>query len=249
MRHPAVPHLPPGNERVRLFCLPHAGGGATSYLAWRRLLPDGVAVIPLLPPGREGRFREPAHRRFAPLVEELTSAVAPLLDRPWAVFGHSLGALVGFELIASLLRRSLPPPLALFASGARAPSRQAFGGRGLHALSDQGLLDRLTAFGGTPAGVLEHPELRALILPILRADLELFETYDGTAAGRLPTRVVPLGGEEDREVPPAELAFWDAHGASAAAPRVFPGGHFYLQGAGTAPLVTAVGQALHALTG
>ncbi|MEV6942981.1 alpha/beta fold hydrolase [Streptomyces sp. NPDC051172] len=211
---------------VRLFCLPHAGGGAASYLAWRERLGPDVEVLAVVPPGREARHREEPYRRMAELLPPLTEAVVPYADRPYAIFGHSLGAAVGYELARALSAGPAGPPLCLFVSGRRAPRRPALGRR--HLMSDQELLSVLAALGGMPEELLGHPDLIRLLLPLLRADFELSETYEQLPGARLKCPVLALGGAADPEVPPAQLAEWRHVTTGTFGLRIYRGGHFYL---------------------
>jgi medium-chain acyl-[acyl-carrier-protein] hydrolase len=209
-----------------LFCLPHAGGGAASYLAWRELLHPDVEVVAVVPPGREARHREEPYRRMAELLPPLTEAVIPYADRPYAIFGHSLGASIGHELARSLSAGPAGPPLCLFVSGRRAPQRRAEGRR--HLMPDQEFLSALAALGGMPEELFGHPDLIRLLLPLLRADFELSETYAQLPGARLMCPVLALGGAEDPEVPPAQLAQWRHVTTGGFGLRLFRGGHFYL---------------------
>ena len=115
------PLRPDGRSLVRLFCLPWAGGGASAYRAWKRAMPEAIEVCPVQLPGREDRVSEPPFRRVEPCIAALTAAIVPRLDRPYALFGHSMGAILAFELVHALRRRGLHPPVRLFVAAHRAP--------------------------------------------------------------------------------------------------------------------------------
>ncbi len=211
---------------MRLLCLPHAGGTASLYRLWARGLPAGIEVWAAQLPGRETRLSEPPHRRMAPLIDSLVEAVAPAMDRPVVIFGHSLGALIAFELARALRRAGLPSPALLAVSGREeptVPSRVP----GIHEAPEATLISHLKGLQGTPAELLEDRELLELLLPVLRADFELLNTYAFTPAEPLGCSLVALGGARDPVVAPDALEGWAAHTTRFVGPRVFEGGHFY----------------------
>ncbi|MFE3599905.1 thioesterase II family protein [Streptomyces sp. NPDC059096] len=211
------PHAP-----VRLFCFAHAGGGSTLFLPWRRMLAPDIDVVPIVLPGRERRYHETPYTRMSDLVEDLVPALEPLLDRPYALFGHSMGAMVAYEAA----QRLRPAPGMVFVSGRRVP-----GGTGVrHLLGDREFLEVLTGLGGTPSAVLDSPDLANLFLPSLRADFRLVETYQPTSTPPLACPVTALTGDADPEVDPAQMARWADLTAGGFSLHVFPGDHFYLKG-------------------
>ena len=218
---------PNPDAAFRLFCIPHAGGGASTFRGWADSLPADVEVCAVQLPGRENRMAETPFTHVAPLVEAWAEAAAPWLDRPFAVFGHSNGALVAFEW-ARWLRRTGGPQMAhLFASGRRAPDlppRQ----RDTHDLPDHEFLADLRSLGGMPEEVLAHPELLQLLLPVLRADLTVHETYRWYPEPPLELPVTAYVGNADHKVCRDEAEGWERHTTKAFTLRVFPGDHFYL---------------------
>jgi medium-chain acyl-[acyl-carrier-protein] hydrolase len=218
---------PQPRARLRLFCLPHAGGGASAFRGWADVLPAEVEVCLVQLPGRENRIGEPAFERMEPLVEALTGAMDEFLDRPFAFFGHSNGALIGFEVARTLRARSRPGPVHVFPSGRRAPDLPA-DRPPIHALPQAEFLAELQELGGLPAQLLEHRELLEMIVPTLRADVSIHETY---AFGEQPPLACPAtayGGVADPRVSRAQLEAWARHFAGPFTLRMFPGGHFYL---------------------
>ncbi len=235
---------PQPEAEVRLFCLPHAGGSAAMFFAWPALLPDSVEVVGLQLPGRGRRIREAGYTRMTPLVEAAGEAVAPLLDRPYALFGQSLGALIGFELGRALAGRGRPPQH-LFVSACSAPHLHA-PDPPLHALPEAEFLAALQRFNGTPREIFEHQELMQQLIPVFRADFAVSETY-AYAGGILSCPITAFGGLEDRIVAAESLDGWRRQTEAAFERVMFPGGHFYLpaiQGA----LLERVSQALGALS-
>jgi surfactin synthase thioesterase subunit/glycosyltransferase involved in cell wall biosynthesis len=212
-------------ERPRLFCFPHAGGGASAFAGWA--LPG---LCPVRLPGRESRIAEAAFERMAPLVEALAAAIEPYTKQGVAFFGHSMGAVVAFELARELRRRGLPLPRVLIASGARAPQF-----RRNHTPppdpSDDQLLDQLRSLEGTPQGLLEDPLAVRAVLPALRADTRLYRHYVYAEEAPLDCAIRAYGGVDDAHVTYAHLEAWAEQTGASFAVRRFPGGHFYLRAA------------------
>lgn len=213
--------------RLRLFCLPYAGGAASIYRQWPQHLPAMVEVCPVQLAGRGNRMREPPITHSSVLVEQLASAMRPLLDKPYALFGHSMGALICFELARRLRREGMPAPVHLFVSGRRAPQRPD-NETLRYLLSDADLKEHLRLLNGTPRELLEHPELMELMLPLLRADLEVNENYNYTDEPPFDCPVSAYGGLQDLEVSREDLDAWREHTASAFNLRLFDGDHFFL---------------------
>lgn len=220
---------PRPNDRatLRLFCFPYSGGSTAIFSAWPQRLPAAIEVWPVQLPGRGARLAEPPFTRMTPLIEALASAIRPYLDRPFAFFGHSMGALVSFELARQLRRRYDLCPVHLIASGHRAPhvpDRDP----PIYALPESEFLEELRRLNGTPAEVLEHAELRELVLPALRADFAVCETYVYTEDHPLECPIAALGGLQDSEVPREDLEAWRMQTQSAFSLRMLPGDHFFL---------------------
>ncbi len=213
---------------LRLFCLPFAGGGASIFRAWGRALSPAIEVCPIQLPGRENRFREPAHTDVLPLAEILASQIQLYADKPFVLFGHSMGALLAFELTKILQRQNAPLPLMLFLSAHRAahlPPRRT----PMHALPDEEFIEKLRRFGGFPDEILEHQELLDFLLPTLRADLTLCDSYRYVPDASLNCPLQLYAGRQDTEVSPEEIEAWNEHTTQAASLHVFPGGHFFLR--------------------
>ena len=216
-----------GRARLRLFCFPYAGGGSSIFRTWPKCLPETIAVCPVELPGRGARLREAPRTRLADLVGEMAEGLSPYLDRPFAFFGHSMGALLGFELARTLRRMGGPLPRHLFVSGHRAPQIPDPGPH-VHALPEPAFVAELRRLGGTPPAVLEHEELMQLLLPILRADFALVETYAYAPESPLSCPITALGGREDPEAGPGDLAAWRDQTTGDFSLRMLPGDHFFV---------------------
>lgn len=217
---------------LRLLCFPYAGGGASMFRTWPAALPADVELLAVELPGRESRFNEPPFQRLGPLIASLTDAVGPQLQAPFAIYGHSLGALVGFSFARELRRRSLGEPVHLFVSGRRAP--QLPEPSPMHQLSEPQFRDRLRRLGGIPEAVFQEPELMAVFLPILRADIAVSEADPVQREDPLACPITALGGLTDEKASMAELDAWQAQTRAAFEREAFSGGHFFLQSARTA---------------
>lgn len=210
---------------MRLVCLPYAGGSTSVFRAWPELAPPDLEVCPVELPGRGARMGEAPYRRLAPLVEALADALQPLLDRPYALFGHSMGGLLGFELARVLRRRGWPQPGHLFVSASPAPFlRHAPVADGA---SDAVVKARLKALNGTPREVLENDELMELVLPVLRADFAVLQTYEYREEAPFEMPMTVFGGIDDRTVAPSALEGWRAQSSSVDL-RLLPGDHFFV---------------------
>lgn len=221
---------PRPQARLRLFCFPYSGGGATAFRKWSDGLPDTIEVCPVQWPGRETRLQEPPFTRIAPLVQATAQALLPHLDKPFAFFGHSVGALVGFELARLLRRQHGLRPVHLFASAHGAPQRPD-PDPPAHALPEPDFIREVQRYNGTPQVVLENPELRRVFIPILRADFAVNETYTYTDEAPLDCPISAFGGSQDWKGSYADLEAWREQTSARFSVRIFPGDHFFLQSA------------------
>lgn len=221
----------PGPQaHMRLFCFPYAGGNAALYLPWARLMPTTIEVVAVQLPGRAERLREPPHTALGPLVESLAAAIEPCLDRPFGFFGHSMGALIAFELARTLQLHYNRRPACLIVSGHRAPQLPAHRPP-IHDSPEAELIEQLRHLNGTPREVFEHNELLQLVLPLLRADFAVCESYRYHPAPALACPILALGGLEDRDISREALEAWAIQTTAGCRVRMLPGDHFFLTSA------------------
>jgi medium-chain acyl-[acyl-carrier-protein] hydrolase len=215
------------DARLRLFCLPFAGGGSAAFAPWTSQMPPDVDLCPVLLPGRESRLQEPPLRDMAALVGRLVDGLQGALDRPYALLGYSLGSTVAFELIRELRRRERPLPVRLFVASRHAPhySEQA----AIAHLPDDAFVAALQArYNAIPAPILADRELMAMFLPILRADFTLLEGYRCEPAAPLPTPITAWYGADDRTLTRERVAAWATHSAAPFELHEVPAaGHFF----------------------
>jgi medium-chain acyl-[acyl-carrier-protein] hydrolase len=213
--------------KLRLFCLPFGGAGASVYRNWQHNLPRSIEVCPIQLPGREERLSEKPFTHTAPLVAELGQVLEPYLDRPFALFGHSMGALISFELARHLRSLNQPIPMQLFISGRPAPQIPDPDPPTFH-LSDPEFIEELRRMQGTPEAVLQNPELMALLLPLLRADFELCQTYHYQHEPPLDCPFFVFGGFDDTDVTQENLVAWCTQTHYPMRLQMFSGDHFFL---------------------
>ncbi|WP_433337028.1 thioesterase II family protein [Spirillospora sp. CA-294931] len=210
---------------MRLFCLPHAGGSAVFFRTWAKETGPAVEVHAVQYPGRADRMGEaliPDPERMARLI---AGAMAPLTDRPFAIFGHSMGALLAYE-VARLLQERDSAPAHLFVSGTRAPDDRD--DDPVSTYDDDGVVAEMLKLGGTDGEAMANPELRELVLPYVRNDFKLVEDYRHREEPRLRVPMTMIVGDADDDVTPEQAAGWGAHTDGGFALRTLPGDHFYL---------------------
>ncbi|WP_180929727.1 thioesterase II family protein [Streptomyces sp. AJS327] len=220
---------PPG-ATLPLVCVPHAGGGTATYQTWASTLPEEVTPWPLRLPGRESRRAEPRPLRMEDVVDPAAAALAPHLTEPFALYGHSLGALIAYEL-AHALRDRFGLEADLLAVSARRAPHLAPSGPPVHHLPDAELVTAVErTYQGMPTAILEDPEILSVYLPVLRADLTVLETYRHRQRPRLRCPVTVFGARDDTTVAESELAAWSDLSAGPTTLRQRDdGGHFFPQ--------------------
>ncbi len=216
----------PARVNMRLFCFPFAGGAAQAFKDWGSLLPKDVQVLGVQYPGRSSRFTEPAFTAVADIAEALRSEIRPFLDKPFAFFGHSLGASISYEL-ARLLRAEGLQPGYLLVSGRRAPhlprNREL-----IYNLPEDQFRVKISELNGTPPEILEHEELMDLMAPILRADFTASETYAFHPGVKMDAPLAAFGGAKDPDVEEEAIEAWREHTDGPFSAHMLPGDHFFL---------------------
>ena len=212
--------------RLRLYCFPYAGAGASVFREWAPALPAAIEVIPVQLPGRESRIRETPLTSLRLLVDTLIAEITDL-NTPFAFFGHSMGALVSFELARKLREDGKRTPVHLFVSGRRAPTIRDEVAP-LHKSDDRTLLEKLRELNGTPEEVFQYPELVGFWLRIIRADLEACETYVYSDAVPLECPITVFGGLDDAHVSRDEMVPWGDQTRGVFSLHMLPGDHFFL---------------------
>lgn len=218
---------PKPNAGLRLFCFPYAGGNSFIFRPWLNYLPTDVELCAIELPGHGTRMAETPLTQMTALVAAIASDLLPHLNKPFAFFGHSMGAWVSFEIARWLQTNHHFCPVHLFVSGARAPQiphRKP----PIHPLPETEFVAALRRLQGTPEAVLEHQELMELMLPILRADFAVLETYTHVPQAPLPCPITAFGGLQDVDVSPEMLQAWQTQTSASFSRRMLPGHHFFI---------------------
>lgn len=211
-----------------LYCFSHAGGAATAFRLWPTGLPSWVEVWAVQLPGRGNRWREPLFRTIPALVEAFIPSLLPHLRRPFAFFGHSMGAVLASEVARLLAERKAIPPYHLFLSSRRPPHMPG-SETSLHTLPDNEFIREVDKrYGGVPSELLDSPDLLTLLLPVLRADIAALETFRPARRDALPCPISAFGGAQDSLVPRNHLEAWRDQTDGPFRVRIFSGGHFYM---------------------
>lgn len=235
---------PDSAAHVRLFCFPYAGAGSAIFRPWSRELPRQIEVVPALLPGREFRVREPAYMQFDKLVDVLAREIVPFLDRPFAFFGHSMGAFLGFELARRLRAEHGVEPEHLFVSGRRGPQisrRDPY----IHDMPDADFVAEIERMNGTPREILEHRELMEILMPMLRADFAVCYSHTYAPGELLRCPITVLGGTGDETTSSDDLEAWCDETTGDCRVVMLEGDHFFInqQQAAILPIITKALQA------
>lgn len=220
-------HHPAPSHKLRLFCFAYAGGNGQIFRAWQAALGPQIEVCAIQLPGRGARMMEPLYSNMQELVPVVAQVVASQNNMPFAFFGHSLGALLAFEVARYLQFQHLPQPVHLIASGTSAPQKRTPPDN-LHLMSDNDLIVELGKYNGTPPEVLAHRELMELVLPCIRADFALVETYQYRPMPLLTLPLTVFSGRLDDRVSEEQVNYWQRESSGDTNIRWFSGGHFFI---------------------
>lgn len=212
---------------MRIFCFPYAGGSATTFLPWVKSLPSWIELVAVQPPGRSSRLFDPPYTQMDSLIDDLISSFANLTDKPYVFYGHSLGSRIAFELSKRCQSMGLALPIHFIASGSRAPfipCREEH----IFDLPEEEFIEELKQLNGTPEEVLDNQELMSLLLPALRADFQIADTYcsDGT---QVDCPVTVLSGSADTDIKHTDLESWGKVFKKLESLEILQGGHFFIE--------------------
>lgn len=230
---------------ITIHCFPYSGGGASLFRRWQSSLPLGVQVRPFQLPGREERFDEEPFRSFEAVMQHMREVLLPSLTPPYALFGHSMGALIAFEIAREMRRRGAALPVRLFVSGTDAPQMLRFENP-VHARTDAAVLEHLRMLGGASDDFLADAELQQLFLPLLRSDFRVAETFVYRDEPPLPCPISMFAGTEDRLTTPSAVDRWREQTSGDFRLRWLPGDHQFVNSA-QAELLTSIGEDLGSL--
>ncbi|WP_196137568.1 thioesterase II family protein [Aliikangiella sp. G2MR2-5] len=216
------------DPQLRVFCFPYAGGSASTYIPWAKKLPYNVELVAVQPPGRSSRILEEPYTDMNELITSLFPEFVNLTDKPYILFGHSLGSRVAFELAKKCLQEKVNLPLHFFASGSRAPfipCRE----EPIYNLPDNEFVDRLRTLNGTPAEVLQNKELMELCIPLLRSDFKIADTYLANTETVIPLSASVLSGTNDIEITSEDLNAWKKVFSKIDELKYIEGDHFFIE--------------------
>lgn len=216
------------SPNLRLFCFPFAGGSATAFHPWTSSLPVGVELCAIQLPGRGMRFKDKPYVRMGDLITDLENSISCLLDKPFIFYGHSMGSIIVFELIRKMIENNRSMPKHIVVSGRRAP-QIGYNEPQIHKLSESDFIAKLKEYNGTPQEIYENKELLDLVLPILRTDFEMLETWEYIEKDPFSIPLSVCGGVEDDRAPRDMLEAWGAHTTASFDCQMFKGGHFFLE--------------------
>lgn len=219
-------YAPHGDTAVRLVCFPHAGGSASFFHSVALKLPANVDVVALQYPGRQDRRREPTIDDIGEYTDQITPVLETMSSKPTVFFGHSMGAVLAFEVARRLERASANAPRSLIASGRRGPS--TYREETVHLRDDSGIIDEIKLLNGTNAALLGDEEILRMALPAIRSDYRAIETYTCRPEYKVRCPITVLIGDSDPKTTVEEAQSWQRHTTSPFRLRTFSGGHFYL---------------------
>lgn len=213
---------------VRLFCFHHSGGGASTYYSWREYLSPHIEMVAIQLPGRENRFTEPLNNNVKDIAAQLSKKFVLYKDKPFFVFGHSLGALIAFEFIKAVNQLYSLYPYHTIVSAAKAP-HLPFRRKKLSQLDNIALKDELKIYNGIDERILNNDELLDLFLPIIKNDFSIYENYNFLESEKIPCDILALSGDQDQTVTQEEIFAWSKHTTGNFEHRSFSGKHFFIK--------------------
>jgi medium-chain acyl-[acyl-carrier-protein] hydrolase len=217
-----------GRVELEIFCFPYAGGSAQVFKKWPKLLPSTAQVVSVELPGRGARMQEPPFASLPDLIDDLEKAVWRTLDKPFVFFGHSMGAIIAFELARALRRKYDREPQALFVSGCKAPQLPR-GQPVTYNLPPDEFIDELIKLEGTPKEIIEDSVLMEIMLPLLRADFQIAQTYEYIADAPFRCPIIAYCGLQDHETGSDKLSAWKEQTVSEFSLHMLPGDHFFIR--------------------
>ncbi len=217
---------PNPNAQLTLFCFPYAGGSAHTFMKWVNTLSDNVELVIIQAPGRGARMLEPLYSSMEPLIAELTKQITPLLYKPYVFFGHSLGSRIAFELMNQSQKLGYPLPKQFIASGSRSPQDLCMKAP-IYRLPRDEFIDELRKLNGTPQSILENSELMELVLPLLKADFEIADTYSYKGNIKFNCPINVFGGKEDT-ISIEQLNNWGSFFTQKNTVTMLDGDHFFI---------------------
>jgi medium-chain acyl-[acyl-carrier-protein] hydrolase len=218
---------PNPQAKLRLFCFPYGGGSSRVFRTWADDFPKTIELCPIEIPGRGGQIKSPLYTEIQPLVTEIATNIIPYLDKPYAFFGYSMGSLISFELIRLLRSQFDLQPLHLFVAARSAPQLPPERPP-ISQLPDTDFLAEISRLNGTPAAVLENPELMQIFLPIIRADFIVLESYIYSHQPPLNCPITAFGGLQDSTVSYIALSAWEKQTLAPFSLQMIDGGHFFI---------------------
>lgn len=215
------------NADLKLICFPYAGGSTSIFMSWVKAIPANVELIIIQAPGRGARMGEPAYTDMQTLITDLIKFIPNVLNKPYILFGHSLGSRIAFELMDQLKTLNYPLPQHFIASGSRGPHHKCMNSP-IYSLPNNEFIEQLKHINGTPKTVLENKELMALFIPLLKADFEIADRYYYTGDARFNCPISVFGGENDNDICLSELNSWGDFFKTTPDVHLLPGDHFFI---------------------
>ncbi|WP_410984479.1 thioesterase II family protein [Bacillus cereus] len=215
-------------EKIKLFCIPFAGGSAVVYSKWKKLMAPFIEVNEVELAGRGRRMNEPLIENMEEMVEDIYYSIKDYITEPYAIFGHSMGGLLTYELCHKLQKEGYPDPVHVFVSGRKAPQLKARR-KIIHDLPNEEFISEILKYDGMDKSIFENKELADIFLPILKADFKLIETYEFNAPfNLLNSDISVFHGIDDKAVDFEELSHWSEVTKKESKIYTFPGGHFFI---------------------